>query len=320
MVVMWTTTIVSAKETAAPDFPPGVFSDGGSYSVDDFAGKVLVMIFYESDCPSCRRSVPEYDQLAADFAGRPLYVMAVAAEDTALEAASYKRSTRMNVPMFVDNAGLLSRAYGHNISLRNIRQITVIRPDGTPMDVGPRVANARPRIEQALADAAFRFDRTQMPAEVAQLTPPAELGRWEAVLPQLIRLADSRDEAVAAAATQMIDAARADAEALLEQAKADEQNERSGHAYVAFEELAGRYEAFDELAAAGQDGLRRLRRDEGVKLELQARREYARYTSMLAKARPEERDAALAAAEQLATRFAGTPTANRIAAWTRTVD
>jgi hypothetical protein len=33
---------------AAPDFPPGVFTDGGQYHLDDFKGKVLALYFFES--------------------------------------------------------------------------------------------------------------------------------------------------------------------------------------------------------------------------------------------------------------------------------
>ena len=31
----------------APDFPPGVFTDGGKYSLSDLRGKVVVLYFFE---------------------------------------------------------------------------------------------------------------------------------------------------------------------------------------------------------------------------------------------------------------------------------
>jgi hypothetical protein len=33
---------------AAPDFPPGIFTDGGHYSMEDFKGKVLALYFFEA--------------------------------------------------------------------------------------------------------------------------------------------------------------------------------------------------------------------------------------------------------------------------------
>src|SRR5688500_11454770 len=43
----------------APDFPPGAFNDGGRYRLSDFEGKVLVLFFYEQDCPRCRGSIKD---------------------------------------------------------------------------------------------------------------------------------------------------------------------------------------------------------------------------------------------------------------------
>lgn len=33
---------------AAPDFPPGVFTDGNQHRLSDFKGKVVVLYFYEA--------------------------------------------------------------------------------------------------------------------------------------------------------------------------------------------------------------------------------------------------------------------------------
>jgi hypothetical protein len=32
----------------APDFPPGIFTDGGRYSMEDFKGKALALYFFEA--------------------------------------------------------------------------------------------------------------------------------------------------------------------------------------------------------------------------------------------------------------------------------
>ena len=33
---------------AAPDFPPGISTDGGHYSMEDFKGKALALYFFEA--------------------------------------------------------------------------------------------------------------------------------------------------------------------------------------------------------------------------------------------------------------------------------
>src|SRR5688500_5699843 len=64
---------------AAPDFPPGVFNDGQRYSLSDFEGKVVVLFFYEKDCPSCRKKIPERNAIVQQYQGKPVRFFAVAA-------------------------------------------------------------------------------------------------------------------------------------------------------------------------------------------------------------------------------------------------
>ena len=42
----------------APDFPAGEFNDGQRYQLSDFEGKVVVLFFYEKDCPTLPREDP----------------------------------------------------------------------------------------------------------------------------------------------------------------------------------------------------------------------------------------------------------------------
>jgi hypothetical protein len=39
--------IMLQPNVPAPDFPPGIFTDGGHYTMDDFKGKVLALYFFE---------------------------------------------------------------------------------------------------------------------------------------------------------------------------------------------------------------------------------------------------------------------------------
>ncbi len=38
-----------AQRGPAADFPPGHFTDGGRYTMEDMKGKVVVLYFYEKD-------------------------------------------------------------------------------------------------------------------------------------------------------------------------------------------------------------------------------------------------------------------------------
>ena len=96
----------------APDFPPGQFNDGGRYSLEDFSGKVVVLFFYEKDCPRCRGSVPDRNAIVKQYQGKPVRFFAVAAGDTLQQAKAYAGGTKLAMPVFADPLSLMERRYG----------------------------------------------------------------------------------------------------------------------------------------------------------------------------------------------------------------
>src|SRR5688572_25507092 len=114
----------------APDFPPGAFNDGGRYQLSDYAGKVVVLFFYEKDCPSCRGKIPQRNAVVKQYQGKPVKFFAVAAGDTLQQAKSYAGGTKLAMPVFADPLSLMERRYGQTLSLQNIWQFRVIGPDG----------------------------------------------------------------------------------------------------------------------------------------------------------------------------------------------
>src|SRR5687768_4559089 len=109
-----------ARGAEAADFPPGPFNDGGRYSLKDFEGKVLVLFFYEQNCPSCREKIPQRNQVVEQFKGKPVKFIAIGPGDTLTDVKSYVRSTQLKMPVFADTLGIMQHRYGQQISLRNI--------------------------------------------------------------------------------------------------------------------------------------------------------------------------------------------------------
>ena len=102
----------NAGEQAA-DFPPGLFTDGGRYQLSDFAGKVVVLFFYEKDCPSCRGKIPDRNKVVQQFQGKPVVFFAVAAGDTLQQAKSYAGGTRLAMPVFADPLSVMTDDLEH---------------------------------------------------------------------------------------------------------------------------------------------------------------------------------------------------------------
>jgi thiol-disulfide isomerase/thioredoxin len=55
--------------------------DKGSFSLGDFAGKVIVVNLWASWCGPCRNEVPEYEKVRKEYAGRAVEFIALTTED-----------------------------------------------------------------------------------------------------------------------------------------------------------------------------------------------------------------------------------------------
>src|SRR3954463_13531883 len=86
-----------SRATSAPDFPPGSFNDGGHYKLSDFEGKVVVLFFYEQDCPTCRGLIPKRNEVVDQFKKKPVKFLAVAPGDTLIDTIGYQKSTHLKM-------------------------------------------------------------------------------------------------------------------------------------------------------------------------------------------------------------------------------
>src|SRR3954447_18291907 len=92
---------------AAPDFPPGLFIDGRTYSLKDLEGKAVVLFFYEQDCPKCRGLIPARNEVVAKYRDKPVKFIAIAAGDSMAEAKGYVMSTKLAMPVFADTFSVM---------------------------------------------------------------------------------------------------------------------------------------------------------------------------------------------------------------------
>jgi peroxiredoxin len=115
----------------APEFPDGQFSDGEHYRLGDFRSKFLVVLFfYEQECPTCRATIPHRNMIVKQYENEPVKFIGVGAGDSLEDVKSYVRETHLAMPVFADSHGLMQKSYGFKISLHNIYQIRLISPLG----------------------------------------------------------------------------------------------------------------------------------------------------------------------------------------------
>lgn len=104
--------------------------DKGSFSLGDFAGKVVVVNLWASWCGPCRNEVPEYEKVRKEYAGRGVEFIGLTTEDprTASERVNqFVRDFKFGFRIgWADRETARTLMNGRNA----IPQTLVIAPDG----------------------------------------------------------------------------------------------------------------------------------------------------------------------------------------------
>jgi thiol-disulfide isomerase/thioredoxin len=104
--------------------------DKGSFSLGDFAGKVVVVNLWASWCGPCRNEVPEYEKIRKEYAGREVEFIGLTTEDPRTASARVNQFVRDF--KFGFRIGWADRETARTLmNGRNaIPQTLVIAPDG----------------------------------------------------------------------------------------------------------------------------------------------------------------------------------------------
>jgi peroxiredoxin len=296
-----------AGEQAA-DFPPGLFSDGGQYSLADFEGKVVVLFFYEKDCPGCRGKIPERNAVVKQFEGKPVRFFAIAAGDTFQQAKAYGSGTRLAMPVFADPMSLMEARYGQTISLQNIYQFRVIGPDGKIVGYQMNAAD----IEKALAGVKPKHDPEQYHAKVR---PAVELFEWNqhaAGNKALKKLLTNKDKEVAESAAKLQEVVKAEVAQWAEDAGTAADGEPV-KAYDLYAKVAAALPKDDELSKKAAEAMKTLKTNKDVKAELDARKQYVKMLAAMGAAQPSQRAEVARFAAGIAKKYPDAPTGKKAA-------
>lgn len=300
----------------APDFPPGVFSDGGTYSLADFRGRVVVLFFYEKDCPTCRGTIPERNKLVEKYRGKPVRFIAIASGDTPQQASAYVNSTHLAMPAFSDALNVMQQRYGFRISLRNIYQTRVIGPDGTV--VGHDMDEAT--IDRALASASWKYVDKGYDPKLATAAEAFEWGQTAIGLRLLKPHLKSSNKALAESANKLLADVRAEGAQWKQEADRLLEEGKKGEAFDLYQRLVGAFGTNDELGRAANEALRKLRTDKALTDELAARRMWDQLAQAAARATPQQAPMVFEAAQTIAKRYPQTSTGQQAAEYAKDVE
>ena len=95
-----------------PDFSVPTF-DGKSFARAGFAGKPLLLVFWNTWCVECLRDLPEINRLAREFAPRGLVVLAIntGLNDTESKAREYWKKYGYGFPTGFDHSFAIGTAF-----------------------------------------------------------------------------------------------------------------------------------------------------------------------------------------------------------------
>ena len=116
---------VDIEEGPARDFTLTLF-DGESLSLSQLRGKVVLIDFWTSWCPPCRREAPTLAEAYRRFQGRGVEFVGVAVWDSEEEAAGFVRDHNVAYPNGLDSKGTIAIDYG----LTGIPEKYIVDRDG----------------------------------------------------------------------------------------------------------------------------------------------------------------------------------------------
>jgi thiol-disulfide isomerase/thioredoxin len=97
----------------APDFSlPLADGGGGSRTLAQQRGKVVLLNFWATWCEPCRAEMPALQQLDQDLRDRPFALYPINLQEDAATVDPYTQQIGFQVPVLLDQEGAVTRAYG----------------------------------------------------------------------------------------------------------------------------------------------------------------------------------------------------------------
>lgn len=121
--------MVSAQKNmigvAAPDWTLKS-PDGKDVKLADFRGKVLVLDFWATWCPPCRKEIPSFIELQTQYEKAGLVIIGISFDKTVDAVKEFAKTEKINYPLAMGTMDV-AQAYG---GIRSIPTTFIVDPTG----------------------------------------------------------------------------------------------------------------------------------------------------------------------------------------------
>ncbi len=172
---------------------PAQWLNSPPVTAEQLRGKLVVLYFFEEDCPRCRAAWPEKLDLAKKYADQPVIFVGVNSGTAPGELQTYLREVKIPWPTIVDfDRTFEALADVGEISLENISQLAVITPQGQL--VRGAWNDWEGTIARNLGDAHWRVNPSDIPDGLKPVWQSLEVGDFGSALAGLARSKKFKDE------------------------------------------------------------------------------------------------------------------------------
>jgi len=95
----------------APDFALFALNGASPVRLSDFRGKTVLLGFWASWCPPCRREMPALQKLHQAFKNRGLEIVSVSIDTTRSEVAEFATTEGLTFPILLDLDHVVAQRY-----------------------------------------------------------------------------------------------------------------------------------------------------------------------------------------------------------------
>jgi peroxiredoxin len=297
------------------EFPPGQFSDGRHYTLEDLKGKAVVLVFFEMDYSGNKGKVGEWNKLVGQYKDKPIKFIAIAPHSDLAKVQQFVNETGLEMPVYADSLDLMETEWHQEITMDNARSYRILGPDGN--EVGHELTSDD--IDKTLAGVTWKYKGQGY--DEPKLAHIVDLLDWNQYQPAVKLLRPFvRKEAVTSLAKQA-NKLYAQVKAEGEQWKTEADNLAETDPVQAFDLYTKISQVFpaDELGRSVIAPLRKIKSVKAVTDELAARAQYEQLYSTLPHAKLSQREDAKKYCVGIATQYPNSPSGKRADALATTI-